>query len=195
MRNDKRKGISTKDLALGAILTALVIVLQLVGQFIKFCPASISLVLIPIVIGAAVCGPKISTWLGLVFGVVVLFTDGMAFIAIHTIGTIVTVLLKGALCGLIAGIVYKLFEKKNVYLAVIFSAIACPIVNTGVFLLGCYLFFFNTIKEWGLNAGFTNVGEYMILGLVGINFLLELAVNVVLSPIIVKLINIRKRTN
>ena len=195
MRNDKRKGISTKDLALGAILTALVIVLQLVGQFIKFGPASISLVLIPIVIGAAVCGPKISTWLGLVFGVVVLFTDGMAFIAIHAIGTIVTVLLKGALCGLIAGIVYKLFEKKNVYLAVVFSAIACPIVNTGVFLLGCYLFFFNTIKEWGLNAGFTNVGEYMILGLVGINFLLELAVNVVLSPIIVKLINIRKRTN
>ena len=195
MRNDKRKGISTKDLALGAILTALVIVLQLVGQFIKFGPASISLVLIPIVIGAAVCGPKISTWLGLVFGVVVLFTDGMAFIAIHTIGTIVTVLLKGALCGLIAGIVYKLFEKKNVYLAVVFSAIACPIVNTGVFLLGCYLFFFNTIKEWGLNAGFTNVGEYMILGLVGINFLIELAVNVVLSPIIVKLINIRKRTN
>lgn len=195
MRNDKRKGISTKNLALGAILTALVIVLQLVGQFIKFGPASISLVLIPIVIGAAVCGPKISTWLGLVFGVVVLFTDGMAFIAIHAIGTIVTVLLKGALCGLIAGIVYKLFEKKNVYLAVVFSAIACPIVNTGVFLLGCYLFFFNTIKEWGLNAGFTNVGEYMILGLVGINFLLELAVNVVLSPIIVKLINIRKRTN
>ncbi len=195
MRNDKRKGISTKDLALGAILTALVIVLQLVGQFIKFGPASISLVLIPIVIGAAVCGPKISTWLGLVFGVVVLFTDGIAFIAIHTIGTIVTVLLKGALCGLIAGIVYKLFEKKNVYLAIVFSAIACPIVNTGVFLLGCYLFFFNTIKEWGLNAGFTNVGEYMILGLVGINFLLELAVNVVLSPIIVKLINIRKRKN
>lgn len=195
MRNDKRRGISTKDLALGAILTALVIVLQLVGQFIKFGPASISLVLIPIVIGAAVCGPKISTWLGLVFGVVVLFTDGMAFIAIHAIGTIVTVLLKGALCGLIAGIVYKLFEKKNVYLAVVFSAIACPIVNTGVFLLGCYLFFFNTIKEWGLNAGFTNVGEYMILGLVGINFLLELAVNVVLSPVIVKLINIRKRTN
>lgn len=195
MRNDKRKGISTKDLAIGAILTVLVIVLQLVGQFIKFGPASISLVLIPIVIGAAVCGPKISAWLGLVFGVVVLFTDGMAFIAIHTVGTIVTVLLKGALCGLIAGIVYKLFEKKNVFLAVVFSAIACPIVNTGVFLLGCYLFFFNTIKEWGLNAGFTNVGEYMILGLVGINFLLELAVNVVLSPMIVKLINIRKRTN
>ena len=195
MRNDKRKGISTKNIALGAILTALVIVLQLLGQFIKFGPASISLVLIPIVIGAAICGPAISTWLGLVFGVVVLFTDGMAFMAIHAVGTIITVLVKGALCGLVAGLVYKLFSKKNVYLAVILSAIACPIVNTGVFLLGCYLFFFDTIKEWGLSAGFTNVGEYKILGLVGLNFLLELAVNVVLSPIIVRLINIRKRTN
>ena len=195
MKNEKRKGISTKNIALGAILTALVIVLQLLGQFIKFGPASISLVLIPIVIGAAVCGPKISTWLGFVFGVVVIFTDGMAFMAIHAVGTIVTVLIKGALCGLASGLVYKLFEKKNVYLAVILSAIVCPIVNTGVFLLGCYLFFFDTIKEWGLSAGFTNVGEYMIIGLVGINFLLELAVNVVLSPIIVRLINIRKRTH
>ena len=189
-----KKGLSTKDIALGAILTALVIVLQLVGQFIKFGPASISLVLIPIVIGSAICGPKISTWLGLVFGVVVLFTDGMAFMAIHAVGTIVTVLLKGALCGLASGLVYKLFEKKNVYLAVVLSAIACPLVNTGVFLLGCYIFFFDTIKEWGLSAGFTNVGEYMILGLVGINFLLELAVNVVLSPIIVRIINVRKNT-
>lgn len=186
-------GISTKNLALGAILTALVIVLQLLGQFIKFGPASVSLVLVPIIIGAAVCGPAISTWLGLVFGVVVLFTDAVAFISINVVGTIVTVLLKGVLCGLVAGLIYKLFEKKNLYLGVVFSAIVCPIVNTGIFLLGCYLFFFDTIREWGLSAGFTNVGEYMIVGLVGLNFIFELLVNVVLSPIIVRLINIRKR--
>ena len=187
------RGISTKNLALGAILTALVIVLQLLGQFIKFGPASVSLVLVPIIIGAAVCGPAISAWLGLVFGVVVLFTDAMAFISINIVGTIVTVLLKGVLCGLVAGLIYKLFEKKNLYLGVVFSAIVCPIVNTGIFLLGCYLFFFDTIREWGLSAGFTNVGEYMIVGLVGLNFIFELLVNVVLSPIIVRLINIRKR--
>lgn len=187
------RGISTKNLALGAILTALVIVLQLLGQFIKFGPASVSLVLVPIIIGAAVCGPAISAWLGLVFGVVVLFTDAVAFMSINVVGTIVTVLLKGVLCGLVAGLIYKLFEKKNLYLGVVFSAIVCPIVNTGIFLLGCYLFFFDTIREWGLSAGFTNVGEYMIVGLVGLNFIFELLVNVVLSPIIVRLINIRKR--
>ncbi len=94
---------------------------------------------------------------------------------------------------MVAGLIYKLFEKKNLYLGVVFSVIVCPIVNTGIFLLGCYLFFFDTIREWGLSAGFTNVGEYMIVGHVGLNFIFELLVNVVLSPIIVRLINIRKR--
>jgi thiamine transporter ThiT len=55
----KRQNISIKQLTLGAMLTALVVVLQLVGSFIRFGPFSISLVLIPIVIGAATCGPYI----------------------------------------------------------------------------------------------------------------------------------------
>ena len=62
----KTRKISTQTLALGAMLTALVIVLQLLGSFIRFGMFSISLVLIPIVVGAAMCGPAISAWLGLV---------------------------------------------------------------------------------------------------------------------------------
>ena len=46
------------------------------GSFIRFGPFSISLVLIPIVIGAATCGIKIGAWLGLVFGAVVMVTGG-----------------------------------------------------------------------------------------------------------------------
>ena len=69
----------------------------------------ISLVLIPIVIGAATCGPKIGAWLGFVFGIFVLISgDAAAFLSVDIFGTIVTVLLKGTLCGLAAGYVYKL---------------------------------------------------------------------------------------
>ncbi|MBO5326582.1 MAG: ECF transporter S component, partial [Clostridia bacterium] len=64
----KNQDLSLRKLTLGAMLTALVVVLQLVGSFIRFGPFSISLVLIPIVIGAATCGPYIGAWLGLVFG-------------------------------------------------------------------------------------------------------------------------------
>ena len=192
MKKADRRSI-TKNIAVTAMLTALVVALQFVGQFLRFGPFSISLVLVPIVIGGALGGWKTSTWLGLVFSVIVLLTDASAFLAISVWGTVVTVMLKGALAGLLCGITYKLLEKKNRYLAVIISALVCPIVNTGIFLLGCVVFFFETIESWGLALGFQNAIEYMFLGLVGINFLIELATNVVLAPTIVRLINVRKR--
>ncbi len=186
-----RKSIET--LALGAILTALVVVLQMFGQFIRFGPFSISLVLIPIIIGAAMCGPKISTWLGFVFGVMVLMTDASAFLAISVVGTVITVLLKGMACGLAAGLVCKALEKKNRYLAVAAAAVVCPVVNTGVFLLGCVVFFFETISQWGAGAGFDSAAEYLIFGMVGINFLAELAVNILLCPTVIRILNIGKK--
>ncbi len=184
----------TENLAVGAILTAVVVVLQLLGSFIRFGPFAISLVLIPIVIGAAISNYKIGAWLGFVFGVAVLLSgDATAFWVIHPVGTVVTVLLKGALCGLAAGLVYKVIAKWNRYVAVIAAAIVCPVVNTGIFLLGCKVFFMEAIKEWGVANGFTNVAEYMFLGLAGGNFLVELGANVVLSPVIFRIIRAIKK--
>ena len=50
-----------------AVLMAVVVVLQLLGQFIRFGPVSISLVLLPIVVGAAVYGPGAGAILGATF--------------------------------------------------------------------------------------------------------------------------------
>ncbi len=193
MENTKK--MSTKTMVLGAVLTALVVILQLMGAFVKFGPFSVSLVLIPIVIGAATCGTMVSSWLGLVFGLVVLLNgDAAPFLAVNPLGTVVTVLLKGTLCGLISGLVYNLLENKNRYLAVILAAIVCPLVNTGIFLLGCLAFFMPTIAEWAAQAGLgENVGQYMIVVLVGVNFLFELLTNIILSPIVVRLLNIKQK--
>ena len=188
----QKQFISTKQMTLGALLTAMVVVLQLLGSFIRLGPFSVSLVLVPLVIGAATCGPLIAAWLGLSFGVTVLLSgDAALFLAIHIPGTIVTVLLKGILCAFAAALVYKLLERFNLYVAVVVAAIVCPIVNTGIFLLGCRLFFWETIAEWGTGAGFANPAAYAILGLVGANFLFELAFNLLLSPIIVRLLKIK----
>lgn len=190
MTNKKQQ---TQKLVLSAVLTALVVVLQLLGTFVRFGPFAISLVLIPIVIGAATCGYKIGAWLGFVFGVVVLLSgDATAFFAINVPGTIITVLLKGTLCGLISGLVYKVIEKYNGYVAVIAAAIVCPIVNTGIFLIGCSVFFLDTIAEWGTGAGFTNTASYMFLGLAGGNFIVELIANIILAPIISTIIKLNK---
>lgn len=179
-----------KIIGLG-LFTAIVIVLQLLGSFIKFGVFSISLVLIPIVVGAALYGIGAGAWLGAVFGVIVLLQpDTALFLNMNMPGTIVTVLLKGILAGVASGAVYKLLSGKNKYLGVISAAIVCPIVNTGIFLLGCRLFFYDWILE---NAAGANAFVFMITTFVGANFLFETATNLILSPSIVKIINIGKK--
>lgn len=189
--------INIKKLVGTALFTAVVVVLQLLGSFIKFGTFSISLVLIPIVVGAAVYGWRTGAWLGFVFGAAVLISgDAALFFNINPIGTVITVLFKGALAGLASGLVYKALENKNKYLAVFTAAVVCPVVNTGVFLIGSSVFFLDTITEWAQNAGFEGaVGSYMVVGLVGLNFVFELVFNLVLSPACVTLIRIgQKRT-
>lgn len=194
MTNTEKRRAQTKRLVLGAVMTALVIVLQFMGAFVHFGPFSISLVLIPIVIGAAICGAGIGAWLGFVFGMIVLLSgDAAAFLSISPIGTVITVLLKGTLCGLAAGLVYKITEKYNRWLAVALAAVVCPLVNTGIFLLGCWAFFLDAITEWGIAAGHDSVVAYMFLGLVGGNFIFELGSNIILSPVIVRILNIEKK--
>lgn len=209
------------------IFTAIVLVLQFLGGGIKFGMFSISLVLLPIVVGAAVYGWQAGAWLGLVFGVAVLLSgDASAFLAVNPIGTVVTVLVKGTLAGLLSGLAYKFvlfvlntrtkkrlnmikinygigeccedgvyryISRNNRYLSVVVAAVICPIVNTGIFLIGCKLFFFETISQWGAAAGFENAASYLFIGLAGVNFLIELATNLILSPVIVRLIAYAKK--
>ena len=78
-------------------------------------------------------------------------------------------------------------------MATIAAAFICPVVNTGVFLLGCLVFFMPTINEWAAGLGFESAGAYMITGLVGLNFVFELVVNLVLGPVIVRLVDLGKK--
>ncbi|MBE6732412.1 MAG: ECF transporter S component [Ruminococcaceae bacterium] len=194
MSTFKNRKEATERLALGAIFTALVILLQLLGAFIRFGTFSVSLVLAPIIIGAALCGWKLGGWFGFAFGLAVLLSgDAAAFLSINPLGTVVTVLLKGTLCGLAAGLCYKFLENRSVYLAALVSAIAAPVVNTGVFLIGCRLFFFEAIAEWGVSAGAESTVEYMFLFLAGGNFIFELITNIVLVPVIIKILKLVKK--
>ena len=194
MQNTIRK--NTKKLTSLAILSALVIILQILAIFLRTVGFAPSLVLVPVVLGAALFGPSAGAWLGFVFGMAVLISgDAAAFLSINAFGTVATVLLKGTAAGYFSGITYKLFERLNKTLAVFASAIVCPHVNTGIFLLGSLVFFLDTIKMWADGAGFgANWGSYMIIGLVGTNFLFELALNVLLAPTIVRLIDIVKKS-
>lgn len=186
----KSKNMSVRTIAVGAIMTAIVIVLQCLATYTTFFgPFSTAIALVPIAIGAAMCGVAVGAWLGFVFGMVVLLTGGGALFFMFDIpGTIITVLVKGTACGLAAGLVYKLLKKFNPTVAAITSSIICPIVNTAVFLLGCLIFFRPHADAIAQAVGLTVSGMDVFLALAGGNFLFEIGMNTVLSPIIVRLL-------
>lgn len=190
---NKRRSATVK-LTVLALLTALVAILAYFGGFVKIGSlASISLTLIPVVLGSALCGPWAGAWLGAVAGAVFFVTPDAAFwLGLSIPGTIITVMVKGILSGLLAGLIYKALEKKNRYLAVMTAAVVCPVVNTGIFILGCFAFFMDVVNSGATGSGMS-VGEYIIIAFVGLNFVFELLSNIVLSPTIVRLLNIRKK--
>lgn len=178
--------MSTKKLTGTGILAALVVVLTLLGNVIKIGPFAVTLSLAPIIIGAAVFGTGSGAFLGLVFGLTVLFAgitgmDGGATMLLlnqNAFATILICILKGVAAGFVAGVIYKAVSKKNPKLAVVLAGIFCPITNTGIFILLMMAFFMSTLESW---ANGQAVIDYVILGMTGINFLIELAINMVLA--------------
>ena len=172
-----------------AILTAIVGVLSYFGGFIKIGGlASISLTLVPVVLGAALLGPRAGAWLGAVSGAVFFLTADAAFwLNLSIFGTILTVMVKGTLAGLLAGLAYRLLEKKNLFAALLTAAAICPIINTGIFLLGCLVFFFDAVKEMA-GAADSSVFAFLIVVFVGLNFVFELLLNLLLTPALQRII-------
>jgi len=187
------KSLGTRKLVLLALLTAIVIILQVLSSVIPVYPFRLNLVLIPIVIGAALVAPLAGCWLGLVFGFVVLVSspDVIPFMTFNPIATIGVVLVRGALAGLIAGLVYKALAVKGKTIAVFAAAAICAITNTGIFVIGTYVFFLPVLAEWGV-TGAADIASFVFIGMIGFNFLFELIVNLIFSPTIVWLIQFAK---
>lgn len=195
MKDNQRKLIYT------AMFAAVVVVLQMfvsipVGMF------TITLTLVPIMLGAILFGPASGAFLGGVFGVVVaiqVVTGAAGLLSTEMflqtpIVTVILCVLKGTLAGWASGLIYRAFAKhEKIKLGVIISAVACPIVNTGIFALGLFVFYNALISTWAINNAFANGFTFVMVGCIGINFLVEFAVNVLLIPVALRMIKIVKR--
>ena len=169
-----------------ALLMALIVVLQLLGGMIPPVGGfTISLVLIPIVLGGALYGPKTGALLGATFGVIVVIgcitgTDvgGAMVFQANPVLCIALVMLKGILAGFLSGAAYAAFKGINQALAMILAAAVCPVVNTGTFVAGMAAFFIDVLAAW---AGGGDILGYVLTGLVLCNFVPELIINVIFS--------------
>ena len=189
-----RRAEKTLKLTYLALMTAMVVVCELLSIFVGGI-FTITFALVPIVIGAAICGPWGGAWLGGVFSVIVLASGKAAgFYGLNPVGTIVTVLLKGIFAGLAAGFVYYLFSKsKKAFVSKTVSAfgaaIAAPVVNTATFVLGCFVFFYKAL-ETEAGGGLSATVAYVLFGVVGVNFFIELGINLLLAPVIIRLLDL-----
>ena len=199
-----RASEKTRRLTGLALMTAIIVVLQVVASFVKFGPFTITLALAPILIGAALYGPKAGACLGGVFGAVVLLAcilgwdpGGAILWNANPFLTALVCLGKGILAGLAAGLVYRAIASgaANPTAAVVCWAagIVSPVVNTGLFLLGLFFLFPTYLEAWATGAGQTVI-TYMIFTMVSINFVLELLINLVLSTVIVRVVSARSHS-
>ena len=124
--------------------------------------------------------------LGATFGVVVFVNcitgadpGGQMVFQANAFLCFLVVMGKGTLAGLAAGIFYKILHGKNPYIAMLCAAIVCPVVNTGTFIACMLLFFADVLSVWAAGG---DLIAYVLSGLVLMNFVPELIINVVFSP-------------
>ena len=192
-RTDVRK------LAVLSILIALIIALQLVSTYIRFGPYNITLALTPVIIGGALYGVGAGTLLGGVFGFVILLIgllglDGgatMALIQMRPIPCIAIILLRGLCAGALSALVFRALSKKSTYTGALCASIVCPVVNTGIFVIGMVLCFGDILAPGAAEKG-QSLLVYTILALAGMNFIVELIVNVVLASGITTVLRYRQ---
>ena len=178
---------NTRRIAAFAMLAALIAVLQIMATFIRFGGFPITLTLVPIVVAGALYGVGAGAFMGTVFGLVVLVmvltgadASGQMMLALHPLITSVTCVVKGTLCGAASAAVYRLLSGRNGRVAVLLAAAAAPVVNTGVLYLVLALFF---DTPWAA----------MLSAFMSVNFLIELVVNIALSPAVLQIVTIRRR--
>ena len=200
----RRTNQSTLKLTQLGILFALVIVLQSIASVgvINIC-----LCLIPITLGAMLFGWKSGLALGTTFGVVAAFWGIVGkdvftqlLFQANPAMTILICLAKGAACGVVPALLYTwvsgmdvLGKNKNIFASVV-AAISAPIANTGVFVLGS-LIIMDDVTSVASSLGLVaeNFAVLLFVGLISFNFFIELAINVVFSPALGRLVEILEK--
>ena len=181
-----------------SILAALVLVLHFSGIGIRlpFLSTPVSLTLIPIVLCAMLLGPVYGAFLGFIYGLVVYISLGVMAMdpftnTLFVNNPIITFLIctvKTSLAGFISGLLYNIVKKKNILAATFAAACIAPIINTGIFILGCLLIA-DTIAENFVSGG-ASVLYFIAIVLPGFNFIFEFLFNAILSPTIHRIASI-----
>ncbi|WMJ82714.1 ECF transporter S component [Oscillospiraceae bacterium LTW-04] len=195
MSNLKKKHGASK-MVRTALLTAIIFVMAFtpLGYF-KTGGLSITLLSVPVIIGAIVMGPMTGAVLGLAFGVTSLIQCfglepfGTALMGINPVGTILTCLVPRVIMGFLTGVVFAALSRMDKKKLLSFAATSFlgALFNTLFFMTFLVLFFYKTdfiqkiVTGMGTRSAFS-----FALAFVGINGLIEAVACCVLAGAISK---------
>ena len=187
MNNNKIKKLTGTS-----IFMALVIVLQLISNYITLGPVSITLALVPIALGAIIYGPLAGLFLGLIHGAIVITAPSTlaAFMPLYPVQTVIVCLLKSGIAGLVSGLIFKYLKNKNFTLSIILASLCVPIINTGLFAIAMLTLLRPLLDSWTSEG---NAVGYLFLSVIGYNFLIEFVINSALTPTIISLTKLKEK--
>ncbi len=189
-----RRNNMTYAMSVSGLMLALMLVFGFTpAGTIQTAGLTITLMGIPVAIIACLFGPLAGALAGLAWGTISLIqgvtgmdSTGPVLMEYSTIGLVITVYIPRILAGGLSGLFYDLMRKKdkNGYLSALVSSLAVSILNTVFFMTSFYLFYKdsdlvkNLASSLHSSTGWdTSVPIVFIAAMVGINFLVEVAVN------------------
>ena len=190
---------STKYLVEMALLVAIILLMAFTPiGYIKTAGLEITLIVVPVAVGAVTLGPTAGAILGGVFGITSFIQCfgmsqfGALLLGINPFLTFLvcvpTRILMGWLTGLIFAALYKSPAKKFSYYI---ASLACPLLNTFFFMGFLCLFFYNTDYIQGIvsSLGVSNPVVF-VAAFVGVQGLIEAGFCFVVGSIVSRALSV-----
>ena len=181
-KNQKMDTVYMVEMAL-LIAVILIMAFTPIG-YIRTLGLEITLIVVPVAVGAVTLGPAAGAALGAVFGITSFIQCfgmspfGAALLGINPIYTFIVCVLPRTLMGWLTGLLYQGFLKCGPLKkgAVVLANLCCPLLNTFFFMGTLVLFFYQTDYVQGIatELGAGNFLMFIVL-FVGLNGLVEAA--------------------
>lgn len=176
-----------------ALMSAIIVLMAFTPLgYLRTPGLSVTLLTIPVAVGAIILGPKSGAFCGAVFGITSFaqtFTGGSfgsMLLQINPLGTMFTCIVPRILEGFCCGLVFQAFRKANLKKAAYWAAsLACPVLNTVFFMSSIVLIFYNTdyIQGFVSTLGVSNPLAFVI-AFVGVQGAIEAVICFLVASVV-----------
>ena len=188
--------LSVKDLTTTGMMIAIILLMSFTPLgYLRTAGLEVSLITIPVAIGAMIIGPKAGLLLGTVFGLTSFYQCfgmspfGAALLGINPFLTFMVCVPTRALVGWLTGVIFQVIEKMDhsKTTSYFIGGFIAALLNTLLFMGALMLFFWNTEYIQSINASIGNLSVIaFVLTFVGVNGLLELPATCIVGGVVSK---------